>query len=74
MTTSEQPTHLTLGDVARRLKLPANRVDYAIRAYRIEPVARAGILRLFSEDQLERIAAAVRRCASRPAPGRPADA
>ena len=64
----------TLGELARRLNVPANRLDYAIRRYGIEPATRAGILRLFSEEQIEQIASAVRRCASRPAPGRCTDA
>lgn len=73
--THTNATHLyTLGELARRLNVQANRLDYAIRRYGIEPVARAGILRLFSEDQIEQIASAIRRCASRPAPGRSAHA
>ena len=67
MKPTEPATLLTIGQIAARLGVPTHRVDYAVRTYSIKPIARAGILRVFSEDQIGRIAAAVRRCESRPA-------
>lgn len=52
-------TQLTVGDVARRLGEPRNRVEYAIGKAGIQERGRAGILRLFSIDQIPAIEAAV---------------
>ncbi len=60
---------LTVGDVARRLGVPRARIDYAMEKAGIQERSRAGILRLFSEDQLPVIRAAlntVRTRAQRP--------
>lgn len=57
--------YLTLGEVARRLGENDNRVKYAIGAYRIEPTARVGILRCWTEDDLPRIKSALARVAAR---------
>lgn len=57
--------YLTVRDVARALREPTHRVVYAIREYRIDPVQRAGIIRLFSSDQLPTIASAVKRVKER---------
>jgi len=46
---------LTIGEIAHRLGWPVHRVDYFLRSRRIEPVARAGILRIFSDDVIERL-------------------
>lgn len=46
---------LTIGEIARRLDWPVHRVDYFLRSRRIEPKARAGILRIFGEDVIERL-------------------
>lgn len=59
------PPLLTVGAIARRTGQPLHRVRYAIDAYRIEPVQRAGILRLFSSDDLARIQSAMKRIADR---------
>lgn len=50
---------LTLGDVARRLGVARTRVDYAIAKVGIRERGRAGVLRLFSEDQVPVIEAAL---------------
>lgn len=47
---------LTVGEIARRTEQPIHRVEYVIRARRIEPEGWAGNLRVFSEVTLERIA------------------
>lgn len=46
---------LTIGEMARRLGWPLHKVDYLLRSRRIEPKARAGILRIFGEDVIERL-------------------
>lgn len=50
---------LTVGDVARELGEPRPRVQYAIEKIGIHERSRAGILRLFSRDQLPSIRAAL---------------
>ena len=61
----EKQATLTLGDVAKRLDKSPHVVDYAIRTYRIEARQRAGILRLWAEEDIPTIAAAVRRTSER---------
>ncbi|QDV37467.1 hypothetical protein [Tautonia plasticadhaerens] len=51
---------LTTGMIARRLDEPLHRVTYIIRTRGIEPAAVAGKARVFEEEHLERIAAALR--------------
>jgi hypothetical protein len=46
---------LTVSQIADRLGEPPQRVGYIIRKYRIKAVERVGIIRLFSEEQLEAI-------------------
>ncbi len=46
---------LTASQIADQLGEPPQRVDYIIRKYRIKPVARIGIIRLFSHEQIEAI-------------------
>lgn len=50
---------LTTGEVARTLGVARPRVDYAIEKAGIREKGRAGILRLFSVDQLPVIRAAL---------------
>ena len=45
----------TVSQIADQLGEPPQRVDYIIRKYRIKPVARIGIIRLFSHEQIEAI-------------------
>lgn len=47
---------LTVGEIARRTNQPLHRVEYVVRARRIEPDSWAGNLRVFSDAALERIA------------------
>lgn len=56
---------LTVGDVAKKLGLPRSRIDYAIEKAGIRERHRAGILRLFSADQLPVIEAALATVRSR---------
>ncbi len=52
-------TLLTIGTIARQLGEPAKRVNCAVAKARIKEVGRAGILRLFSPEQVAEIRAAV---------------
>lgn len=58
---------LTIGDILRdeRFKgLNKRRIEYAIEVAKIQPVGRAGIIRLFSPNQLPAILSSVERRAS----------
>jgi len=55
---------LTIGDIADRLRVSRRRLDYALTTYSIAPAFRAGITRLWTEDDLPRIKAALERIAS----------
>ena len=55
----------TVGDVARRLNVSPQRVDYVIRTYNIRETQRAGILRLYDQSTMERIERAVRQTSGR---------
>ncbi len=46
---------LTVGDVAEQLGIPVYRIQYLLRTRNIKPIQRAGILRLFTNDQLDLI-------------------
>lgn len=50
---------LTVGDIARRIGVARSRLDYAIDKAGIRERSRAGILRLFSADQVSVIEAAL---------------
>ena len=56
---------LTVGAIARETGQPVHRVRYALETYHIDPVQRAGILRLFSRDDLPRIQSALDRISGR---------
>lgn len=63
-------TMLTVGDVARRLRVSRASVSYAVEKCGVQERSRAGILRLFSEDQLPVIEAAIATVRRRqPSPG-----
>lgn len=47
----------TVGEIARRLRRSTHQVQYIVRTRQIQPSSVAGILRLFDEDAVERIAA-----------------
>lgn len=51
--------HMTLGDIARQLGEKRTRVQYAVEKAGIPERGRAGILRLYSADQLPVIQAAL---------------
>lgn len=46
----------TVGVIAAKLGVPVHRVEYILRARTIEPVSRAGGLRIFTPEQAEQIA------------------
>jgi DNA-binding transcriptional MerR regulator len=56
---------LTIKDIARRCEVSVSRARYAIDTNGIEPRARVGIIRLWTEDDLPRIKSALRRIAER---------
>ena len=43
---------LTLGEIARRLNCPLHKIEYLLRTREIQPIQRAGNLRVFSEKSL----------------------
>ncbi len=47
--------YLTVGQIADELREPPARVSYTISKHRIKPVARVGIYRLFTPQQLDAI-------------------
>lgn len=55
------PCALTVGEISRRLGEPLHRIEYIIRARGIRPALRAGNARVFTEADLQRIAAELRR-------------
>ena len=44
---------LTASQIADRLSEPPQRVTYIIRKYRLKPIQRIGIIRLFDEEQIK---------------------
>ena len=55
---------LTLGQLAERLNVSTHQLKYAIDQYRIAPVTRVGIIRVWSEDDIPRIKSALDRVAA----------
>lgn len=51
----------TVGEIARRLGVPVHRVEYVLRARRIEPAGRAGNAYVYSDADVDRIASELRR-------------
>ena len=51
----------TIGEIARRLSQPIHRIEYIISSRGIEPQCRAGAARVFSEADVDHIAAELRR-------------
>ena len=45
----------TASQIADQLGEPPQRVCYIVRKYRLKPAQRVGIIRLFSEEQIEAI-------------------
>ncbi len=50
----------TVGEIARRLGEPIHRIEYCIRSRRIRPSGVAGNARVFTDQDVERIAAELR--------------
>ena len=50
---TEKTTTFTIGEIADRLGEPPSRVSYIISKHRIKAADRAGILRLFTDEQIE---------------------
>ena len=48
-------TEFTIGQIADLLKEPPARVAYIVSKYRLKPIRRIGIIRLFDEQQVEAI-------------------
>jgi hypothetical protein len=44
---------LTIGQIADQLVEPPARVAYIVSKYRLKPVSRVGIIRLFSDEQVK---------------------
>ena len=55
------PSIPTIGEIARRLGVTSHRVEYIIRARSIRPCGWAGNARVFSDEDVERIADELRR-------------
>ncbi len=51
----------TIGEIARRLSEPVHRIEYVIRSRRIRPSGLAGVARVFTDRDVERIASELRR-------------
>ncbi len=51
----------TIGEIARRIGVPTHRVEYVIRARRIQPRGWAGNARVFDEEAIESSAAELER-------------
>jgi hypothetical protein len=46
---------LTIGQIADQLQEPPARVAYIVAKHRIKPAQRVGIIRLFSQEQVQAI-------------------
>jgi DNA-binding transcriptional MerR regulator len=49
-----------VGEIARRLGAPVHRIEYVLRTRGIEPVGTAGNSRVYTEDDLARVAEELR--------------
>lgn len=56
---------LTIKELAQRLAEPTHRIRYAVESRNIQPAAKAGAVRLFSERQVPVIRAALDSLASK---------
>jgi hypothetical protein len=52
---------LTVGEIARQAGCPIHRIEYIIRSRGINPVQRAGIARVFTPADVDRITGEVKR-------------
>ena len=55
------PSELTISEIARRVDVPVHRVEYIIRTRSVRPVRVAGNCRIFTDQDVDRIAAELRR-------------
>ena len=46
---------LTTGEIAKRLNVDRDTVSYALRKMQIKPNGRAGLVRVFTEEAVEKI-------------------
>ncbi len=68
--TISETTFLTLGQLARRMRVSIHRIKYAVDQHRVEPAMRVGITRVWRPDQIPAIESALRRVASNRGAGR----
>lgn len=61
MTTTMAPAAPTVGEIARRLGEPLHRIEYVIRSRQIQPAARAGNARIFTDADVDHIRSELRR-------------
>jgi hypothetical protein len=59
------PAMPTTGEIARRLGQPIHRIEYVIRARRLQPSGWAGNARVFCEEAVDQIAAELQRIQER---------
>lgn len=64
MAETTNPTYLTLGQIAERLNVTSHRLAYAIAQHRVRPRMRIGITRVWCEEDIPRIQAALDRIAT----------
>jgi hypothetical protein len=61
----DDPKVFTLGQLAEHFGVTNHRIKYAVERYKISPVTRVGILRVWSAEQLDAIKGALDRTARR---------
>ena len=61
----ETRSRFTISDLSKLLGVRRHRLDYAVTEYGIEPAERAGIVRLWSSEQLPQIKSALDRISGR---------
>jgi len=66
----DTPRFRTLGDLAREVGTTPQQADYIIRTRRIRHSARAGTLRLFDPDAVQRVRVEIKLMADRKGGGR----
>jgi predicted transcriptional regulator len=55
----------TIGVIAQRLGVPIHKVEYAIRSQQIKAESKAGIAKVYSDDQVEQISRALDKIKTR---------
>lgn len=59
--TSQIPSLLTIGEIARQLDQPIHRIEYVLRSRNVAPAGWAGNARVFAESDVVFLAAELRR-------------